>query len=138
MTTPIVDTKNDSFNSYIKWITELKVPEHLKRRFVFLNEITQFSKLSKNEIESLWWDFLADIDLAKMSMFSYEIDDQTIIDLEELKKVVYTMLKRSEEGFERKMQVSQYQFTTNVQQNIENNTMQQEKSEGFLRRLFRF
>lgn len=127
--------EKDSYSRYIELISRINIPEHLKRKLLSLAEIVQFSNLTKEEIKSIWLSFSADIDLIKMSLFRDELDDQTIIDLEELKNLFYIMLKRSEQGFERKMQVSQYHYTTAEQQIQQQTEGGQQK--GFFRKLFR-
>jgi len=126
----------NSYTEYIELITRLKIPEGIRRKFLLLQEVIQFSNLTKQEIESLILNFSADLDLAKMSAFRDELDDQTIIDMEQLQLLLRVLLKRSEQGFERKMQVSQYHFQQS--QTLQEQHIQQGSTQkGFFSKLFR-
>lgn len=100
----------DDSEHYIQYLVEVQgVPEEITTQLWSLtNRIHQLTNLSDSDVRVIMMDVDDIFTSLRMSLpeweYSYELD----LTIRQLKTLFYSMIKRSYEGFERRMQTTQF------------------------------
>jgi len=114
-------------------ITVKGIPPWMREKlFALVNEVNQLTNLSRNDVRRVEGNVSYIIDVFRETIPPWELTEELELELEELQMSAFMMIKRSEQGFERKTQATQIQVRS-----VDYNMPEQQQKTGLTGKLSR-